>query len=75
MDLESTRLIAGALALLPMISAGIGLGLLGNGWVQAISRNPSANDTIFRAAIIAAGLTEAIALFALVFAIIILFVV
>lgn len=74
MDVGTMKLLAAALALLPMIGSAIGLGMIGSGWVGAMSRNPAAGNSIFTMGIIAAGLTEAIALIAFVVSMLILFV-
>ena len=74
MDIEAVRLIAGALAVFPLFGVGIGLGNLFSAMISAIGRNPGARASIMQAGFIGAALTEAIALFALVVGILILFV-
>lgn len=58
---------------LATIGAGIGIGQIGNGATQGIARQPEAAATIQTAAIILAALIEGVALFALVIAILFLF--
>ena len=56
------------------IGPGIGIGILAAGALQAIGRNPDARGPIFTNMIITVALAEAVAIYALVIAIIILFV-
>lgn len=74
MDIEAAKFIAGAIAVLPLLGVGIGLGNLFSAMINAIGRNPGAKASIMQAGFIGAALTEAIALFALVVGILILFV-
>lgn len=59
---------------LAVIGAGIGIGQIGNGATQGIARQPEAAATIQTAAIILAALIEGVALFALVIAVLFLFI-
>ena len=52
------------------IGPGIGIGLLGNGALQAIGRNPEARGPIMTNMLIAIGLCEAVAIYALIIGII-----
>jgi len=63
MDVQAMRLLATALALLPMAGVGVGLGMIGSSLTQAISRNPGASDKITQAGILLTAFTEAIGLF------------
>ncbi len=70
------RLIAAGLSMgLGAIGPGIGIGILAAGALQAIGRNPDARGSIFTNMILTVALAEAVAIYALVVAIIILFVV
>ncbi len=70
------RLIAAGLSMgLGAIGPGIGIGILAAGALQAIGRNPDARGPIFTNMILTVALAEAVAIYALVVAIIILFVV
>ena len=55
------------------IGPGIGIGILVNGAAQAIGRNPEASGRINGALFIGIGLAEAVAIYALVISILILF--
>jgi F-type H+-transporting ATPase subunit c len=72
---EGLKLLAAGLAMgLGAIGPGIGIGVLAAGALQAIGRNPDARGPIFTNMIITVALAEAVAIYALVIAIIILFV-
>lgn len=61
------------MATIALGGAGIGIGNIFSGFVQAVSRNPNEKDELFRFAILGFALTEAIALFALMVVFLILF--
>lgn len=56
---------------LAAIGAGIGVGLVGSGWVGAISRQPEAAGTMFVPGILTAAMIEGAALFAIIVAFIV----
>ncbi len=72
MDAESTKLLAAAIALLPLFGVGIGLGHIFSSYNQAIGRNPSASELLDKKFFLTFALTEALAIFALVISFIIL---
>ena len=75
MDPEAAKNLAIGLAIgLGAIGPGIGLGLIGLGALQGIARNPEARGPIFTNMILIAGLTEAVAIYALLIAILLAFV-
>lgn len=68
------RDIAMALAIgLGTIGPGIGMGLIGSKAVEAVGRNPEAENKIRNLMILAIGLVEALAIFALLIVLIIRF--
>lgn len=70
-DLNS---IAAALAIgLGALGPGLGIGMLGKGAMEAIGRNPEADNKIRTSMILAIAFAEAIAIYALVVALIIKF--
>ncbi len=73
MEIESARLLAAALALLPMLGVGIALGMIFSSYNQAVGRNPSAAEILDKKFFLTFALTEAIAIFALVISFMILF--
>jgi F-type H+-transporting ATPase subunit c len=74
MEPASAKLIAAAIAVLPLFGVGLGLGNLFAAWIGAVGRNPEAAPGLRQVGFLAFALTEAIALFALVIAFLILFV-
>ncbi len=74
-DPDAVRYIGGALAIgLGAIGPGLGIGLAVRGAMEAIGRNRVAEGAIRTTMIIGAALAEAVAIYAFVIAIIILFV-
>ena len=73
MEIESARLLAAALALLPMLGVGIGLGNLFSSYNIAVGRNPASAEILDKKFFLSFALTEAIAIFALVISFMILF--
>jgi F-type H+-transporting ATPase subunit c len=67
-------LLAAGLTGLGMFGAGIGLGILGNGAMNALGRNPEARAAIVPNMILTLAFTEAIAIYGLVLAILLIFV-
>jgi ATP synthase F0 subunit c len=68
------KLIGAGLATLGMIGAGLGIGVLVNGAVQAMGRNPDASGNIQVNMVLGIAFAEAVAIYALVVALLILFV-
>lgn len=67
MDADAARLIGTALAIgLAAIGPGIGIGIIVNGALQAIGRNPEAQGTIVTNMFIGIVFAEALAIFGLV---------
>ncbi|MBP9691531.1 ATP synthase F0 subunit C [Candidatus Woesebacteria bacterium] len=76
MEAETMRLLATAIAIgLGVIGPGIGIGMIGSRAMEALGRNPEAEGQIRTTMILAAAFAESIAIFALVVALIIKFVV
>jgi ATP synthase F0 subunit c len=68
------KAVGAGLVMLGAIGPGIGIGLLAQGAMQAIGRNPDAAGQVQTNMILAIVFAEAIAIYALVVALIILFV-
>lgn len=68
------KLLGAGLATMGMIGAGVGIGLLVNGAVQAMGRNPDASGNIQVNMVLGIAFAEAVAIYALVVALLILFV-
>jgi F-type H+-transporting ATPase subunit c len=76
MNAETFKLLAAGLAMgLGAIGPGIGIGILAMGALQAIGRNPEAQGQIQVNMFIGIAFAEAVAIYALVVALILLFVV
>ena len=75
LSVEAARVLAAGLAIaLGAIGPGLGIGILGFGAMQAIGRNPEAANLVQTNMILVIAFTEAIAIYALVVALVILFV-
>ncbi len=76
MDPNAARLLAAGLAIgLGAVGPGVGIGLLVNGALQSIGRNPEAQGAIQINMFIGIAFAESIAIYALVVALILLFVI
>lgn len=74
MELEAAKLLGAALAIgLGAIGPGVGLGILAGKALEAIGRNPEAQGKITTTMILAIAVTEAVAIYALVISLMILF--
>ena len=75
MDAEATKYLGAAIRIgVGAIGPGIGIGLLAGKAMEAIVRNPEATGPVQQNMILGLAFAEAIAIYALVIAIIILFV-
>jgi F-type H+-transporting ATPase subunit c len=70
---SSAKYIGAGLATIGLVGAGIGIGVIFGSFLNALARNPQLKDELFRYAILGFALTEAIALFALMMAFLILY--
>lgn len=70
---EGLKLVGAGLAMTGAIGAGAGIGIVVGGAVQGIARNPDASGTIQANMILGIAFAEAVAIYALVVALIILF--
>lgn len=73
--IQGLKYIGAGLAMIGTLGAGLGIGILGSGAMQGIARNPDAAGTIQINMILAIAFAEAVAIYALVVALVILFVV
>ena len=73
MEIAVAKLIGAGLAAIGLIGAGIGVGNVWASYFQAIARNPAAKEKIGANIWIGFAVTEAIGLFALIIAFMILF--
>ena len=68
------KLIGAGLAMIGAIGAGAGIGIVTSGAVQAMGRNPDAAGTIQTNMILGIAFAEAVAIYCLVVALLLLFV-
>jgi F-type H+-transporting ATPase subunit c len=73
MEVESMKLLAAAVAVLPLLGVGLSLGHLFGSIVSAIGRNPSVAGEVKGVGLLYFALIEAVGLFALLISFIILF--
>ena len=73
MLLQAAKFMGAGMATIGLAGAGVGIGMVFSSLIMGISRNPSLKDEMFRMAILGFALTEAIALFALMIAFLVLF--
>jgi F-type H+-transporting ATPase subunit c len=71
--ISSAKLIGAGLATIGLAGAGVGIGTVFGELINAYARNPSLKAGLFQYAIFGFALTEAIALFSLMMAFLILF--
>jgi F-type H+-transporting ATPase subunit c len=71
---EAAKLVGAGCATIGLAGAGVGIGTVFGSLITAVARNPSQAKTLFGYAILGFALTEAIALFALMMAFLLLFV-
>ncbi len=73
MDIDAAKMIGAGLAVVALMGVGIGIGNIFSTLISAIARNPDAKKDVFGIAMLGFALTEAVALFALLIAFLILF--
>jgi F-type H+-transporting ATPase subunit c len=71
--LQSSKLIGAGLATISLAGTGVGIGLIFGCLMLSVSRNPFITKQLFTYAILGFALTEAIALFGLMMAFLLLF--
>lgn len=73
MEAEAARYIGAGLAVVALFGVGLGIGNIFSTLIASIARNPAVQPKVQPVAILGFALTEAVALFALLIAILILF--
>lgn len=73
MLLQSMKLIGAGLSVISISGSGVGIGIVFAALIMAIARNPFLTKQLFTYAILGFALSEAIALFGLMMAFLILF--
>jgi F-type H+-transporting ATPase subunit c len=73
MEVEAAKMIGAGIAVLPLFGVGLGIGKIFATLIESVARNPEARKDVFSIGILGFALTEAVALFALLIAFLILF--
>ncbi len=73
MEVEAAKVIGAGLAVVGVLGAGIGIGTIFAAFISAVARNPAARADVFPMTMLGFALVEAIALYALVIALVILY--
>ncbi len=73
MEAEAAKYIGAGLAVFALFGVGLGIGNIFSNLIQAVARNPAVQPKVFPIGILGFALTEAVALFALLIAFLILF--
>jgi F-type H+-transporting ATPase subunit c len=73
MDVNAAKMIGAGLATFALLGVGLALGNLFSTLISSIARNPSAKNDLLPVGLLGFALTESIALFAFVIAMLILF--
>jgi F-type H+-transporting ATPase subunit c len=71
--IQACKILASGLATISLVGPGVGIGVVFGAFSIALSRNPRMEKKLFSYAILGFALTEAIALFGLMMAFLILF--
>jgi F-type H+-transporting ATPase subunit c len=74
MELAAAKALGAGLAVISLAGVGVGIGHIFSSLVSSLARNPSARGNVFGLAILGFALTEAVALYALMMAFLILFI-
>ena len=74
MEVEAAKLIGAGLAMIGLSGVGIGIGSVFSSLISSVARNPASQPKIFPLTMLGFALVEAVALYVLVIAFLILFV-
>lgn len=73
MDVAAATKLGAGIAVIALFGVGLGIGNIFSAMINAVARNPASRDAVFPIGILGFALTEAVALFALLIAFLILF--
>ncbi|MFN7635027.1 MAG: ATP synthase subunit C family protein [Acetobacteraceae bacterium] len=73
MEAAAAKYIGAGLAVFALFGVGLGIGNIFSTLISSVARNPASRATVFPIGILGFALTEAVALFALLIAFLILF--
>ncbi len=71
----SAKYLAISIAMFPLIAVALALGRIFSDWISSVARNPGARDAVQQIGLLGFALTEAIALFALIVILMMMFVI
>jgi F0F1-type ATP synthase membrane subunit c/vacuolar-type H+-ATPase subunit K len=74
MDVQAAKQIGAGIAVIALMGVGVGIGNIFATLISSVARNPAARGEVFGIGILGFALTEAVALFAMLIAFLILFV-
>jgi len=73
MEVAAAKALRAGIAVIALFGVGLGIGNIFSSLITSVARNPGARDAVFPIGILGFALTEAVALFALLIAFLILF--
>lgn len=73
MEVEAAKLLGAGIAAIGVVGSGVGIGNIFSSFIQAVGRNPAATAAVTPMTWVGFALVEALALFALAIALMILF--
>jgi F0F1-type ATP synthase membrane subunit c/vacuolar-type H+-ATPase subunit K len=73
MDPAAAKYLGAGIATIALFGVGLGIGNIFSALISSVARNPASRDVVFPMGILGFALTEAVALFALLIAFLILF--
>jgi F-type H+-transporting ATPase subunit c len=73
MEVAAAKALGAGIAVIALSGVGLGIGNIFSSLINSVARNPAARGTVFPLGILGFALTEAVALFALLIAFLILF--
>jgi F-type H+-transporting ATPase subunit c len=73
MEVEAAKALGAGIAVIALAGVGMGIGNIFSSLISSVARNPAARADVFPLGILGFALTEAVALFALLIAFLILF--
>ncbi|MBK19857.1 MAG: F0F1 ATP synthase subunit C [Rhodospirillaceae bacterium] len=73
MEIDAAKALGAGLAVIGVIGSGIGIGTIFGAYINAVGRNPSMQKPLFGTTLLGFALVEAVALFALLISLILLF--
>ncbi len=73
MDVEAAKLIGAGIATIGLAGVGVGIGQVFAAFITAVARNPAAQPIVFPFTMLGFALVEAVALYALLIAFLVLY--